>query len=299
MSFSGTLKTELCDIRMSECCKNAVCCGFLLFGHCFSHSKISMLTDEAAVSHHYANMLRHCFKIKPLLTVSGSKKTMYKVSIENGQERNNIINSYIDTKDGKIRDDIIRKDCCKDAFLRGVFLACGQASDPQKAYRIDLRIKNSDLTDFLYDLMLNRGLYPKHTKRNGTDVLYFKKSSSVEDFLTVIGAAPTTLEVIDTKILKEVRADINRRNNADDANISKVINASINQRTAINNLIEKGKFDILSPELQEVAMLRMANPEASLSELCRLYSMSITRSGMNHRMSKIMEIAKKYSDKGD
>ena len=133
--------------------------------------------------------------------------------------------------------------------------------------------------------------------RSSKNVIYFKKSETIEDLITIMGAGNITLELMDLKIIKEVRNNINRRNNAEVANTAKMVEASIKQRNAISFLIKQEKFDILPPELQEIALLRMANKEATLGELCRLSSFPLTRSGLNHRLRRIIETAQKYGFK--
>lgn len=295
MSFSATLKNELCNLRTSDCCRRAECYGLMLFGQSFSYDKISLLTDNEAVAQNFSFLLKRCFGVPAVITSSCGKKPMHKVTVGASADREKIINTVCNGE--TINQSIISRDCCRDAFIRGAYLACGQMQNPEKGLRAEFCVKNTLLTDAFTEVLLTRGLTPNRTKRGQRDILYFKKSDSVEDLMTVMGVAGITLDLIEVKILKEVRNNINRRNNVDMANLSKTTDASVKQRSAIKYLIEKGKFDILPPELQEIALLRTANPEATLSELCRLCSISLTRSGMNHRLQRIMDIAEEYKNK--
>lgn len=295
MSFSATLKSELCNLRMSDCCRKAECYGIMLFGQSFSNEKISILTDNETVAQNFIFLLKRCFGVNAVRVSSDGKRPMHKVTVANHMDCEKII---ADTCNSEIiNQDIISKDCCRDAFIRGAFLACGQMQNPEKGFRAEFCIKNPLITDVFTDILLNRGLAPNRTKRGERHILYFKKSGSVEDLITVMGTAGITLDLIEVKILKEVRNNINRRNNVDMANLSKTTDASVRQRSAVKYLIDKGKFDILPTELQEIALLRTANPEATLAELCRLSNISLTRSGMNHRLQRIMEIAEEYKSK--
>ncbi len=300
MSFSRDLKTQLCENKSSECCRKAECYGFMLFGQSFSVQKISLLTDNEAVAKRYAYLISHCFDITAKTEVNKAKKTNYKVYIEKEAERKRILNLLGLTPDNAntyINTDIIKKDCCKNAFIRGMFLGCGQAADPEREYRVDLRIKNAELSYAAFDLLYKRGLEPRITLKNLTNVVYLKRSECVEDFLTLIGAAALSLQVMDARVIKDFRSKLNRKGNFEDANTSKVINASIEQRSAIEFLIETDKFSLLTEELQYAAKLRLDNPYAPLSELCKISSIPITRSGLNHRLKKIMEIAQEQRKK--
>lgn len=293
MSFSKTLKAELCDIRSAVCCRKAELYGILLFSKCFSQNEITAVTESEALCSHITAVLKKDFGIFVTPITVGQKRKSFKLTL--GPDESNLL--FNEFSDGNILNrNITEKECCKNAFLRGMFLSCGQASDPTKEYRIDLRIKNPDTAYAVFDILYKRELSPKLTLKGNTNYIYFRKSESIEDFLTIISATPATLELMDIKIIKGVRNEINRKNNAEDANTSKSIEASIAQRRAIELLIKKGKFEMLGDDLKEIALLRTANPEASLSELCKLCSTSISRSGINHRISRIMELAKKYEE---
>ncbi|MBQ6816241.1 MAG: DNA-binding protein WhiA, partial [Clostridia bacterium] len=275
------------------------CYGFMLFGQSFTEQKISLLTDNEATAKRYAYLIKHCFSVFTKTVVGGGKKTTYKVFVDSQSDRDRIINSLGLVKgqiNSIINQNVIKKDCCKNAFIRGMFLACGQASDPVKEYRIDLRIKNPELAYATFDLLYKHNLEPKITLKSLTNVIYLKKSECVEDFLTVIGATPITLKLMDIKAIKDFRSMVNRKGNFEDANNSKVINASVLQREAIEYLINSGKFSLLSDELRFAAELRLNNPYASLSELCKISSVPITRSGLNHRFAKIIEISKEFKE---
>ena len=295
MSFSRDLKTQLCELRQSECCKMAECYAFMLFGQSFSTQKISLLTDNEKVASRYSHLIHRLFGATVTTLISSGKKTTYKVFVGNKSDRLNIINRLnlsIDSPNTYINHFLLKKDCCKNAFLRGMFLSCGQAADPEREYRIDLRVKNPDLAYSVFDLLYKKELEPRITLKNLTNYIYIKRSERVEDFLTLIGAATLSLQVMDTRVIKDFRSKLNRKGNFEDANTSKVVNASLEQRSAIEFLINSDKFSLLTEELQYAANLRLNNPYAPLSELCKISDAPITRSGLNHRLRKIVEIAK-------
>ena len=295
MSFCGKLKTELCNIKSSECCRIAECYGIMLFGRFFSRDKIGIQTENEAVAQDFCYLLKKCFGIYVSPVSSTGKRIVHKVSIQNAADCQKIFERL--GSEDIFYTDILSKDCCRAAFIRGMFLSCGQCEEPEKNPRIDLIVKNEALVPTVIGLLNDAEIEPNMTVRSGKTVIYLKKSETVEDFITIMGAGNITLELMDLKIIKEVRNNINRRNNAEEANTAKMIEASIKQRNAISYLIKKEKFDILPEELQEVALLRMANKEATLSELCKLSSFPLTRSGLNHRLKRILEVAQNYGYK--
>lgn len=296
MSFSYDLKKQICDIKVPECCRRAVCYGMMLFGHFLKYDKISVLTDNPFVQKNFEYLIKKCFAVTPTLSSSNGKRPMYKAEITDPEIISFIFLKLGITGDNFINEMLLKRDCCRDAFIRGAFLSCGQISDPSREYRLEFRVKNAQFADFLYEILSSRGVTPKRTKRSGADILYYKNSEHIEDLVTIMGAGNITLQIIDLKILKEVRNNINRKNNVDDLNSTKTIEASITQRSAIKYLIDSEKFDVLADDLKEIALLRMANPEASLTELSRLCSVSISKSGLNHRLKKIVEIADNFKN---
>ncbi|MBR6533684.1 MAG: DNA-binding protein WhiA [Clostridia bacterium] len=146
------------------------------------------------------------------------------------------------------------------------------------------------MADDFNSLLLSFGIVMKKTTRSKVTVLYTKDSGMIEDLLTLMGDTARTLDMMDTKIMKSVKNNINRARNCDNANISKTVEASIKQRTAIEFLEKTDRLYSLPQELLEVALLRRDNPEATLKELCKISQTPISLSGMNHRLKRIMEI---------
>lgn len=299
MSFSRELKNGLCQLKSSECCRKAECYGFVLFGQSFNAQKISLLTDNQQAAARYSYLIKHCFNISATTQINYGKKTTYKIFINEENERLQILNELGLNKDNPntyINHQIIIKDCCKNAFIRGMFLSSGQAADPEREYRIEFRIKNAELAYTAFDLLYKKQLEPRITLKGTTNYIYIKRSECVEDFLTIVGASALSLQVMDTRVIKDFRAGLNRKGNFEDANTSKLVEASLKQRTAIEYLINSDKFTLLNEELQYAARLRLDNPYAPLSELCKISIVPITRSGLNHRLNKIMQIAKQQQE---
>ncbi len=293
MSFSYELKTELCNIKTAACCRMAECYGMMLFAHFFDNRKISVLSDNPSVQKNFAYLLKKCFSAECNFTASDGKKPMYKAEVSDP----NIVTEIFQSANSSLFEKILEKDCCRDAFIRGAFLSCGHIMNPEKEYRAEFRVKSQNYADLLEEILNNRDIKPFKTLRGNSIIFYYRKSDRIEDLITVMGAGNITLHLMDLKIIKGVRNNINRKNNIDEANTSKMIEASISQRAAIKYLIDSDKFSVLSDDLKEIALLRMANPDASLNELSRLCSISISKSGINHRLKKIVDTAENLKNR--
>lgn len=177
-----------------------------------------------------------------------------------------------------------------DAFLTGAYLVSGSMTDPLKEYHLEFVTPYYNLSNDLQAILSNIGTI-KNTERKSIHVLYFKDSECIEDILTFMGATMSSLEIMNVKILKDVRNKANRIANCDSANIEKTVAASAKQVDDIE-LIERVKgLSFLSADLREIAEIRMENPELSLRELGQMLEKPIGRSGANHRMMKISAIA--------
>ena len=188
---------------------------------------------------------------------------------------------------------MLEEDCCIAAFLRGAFLMAGTVAGPDKKSHLELKSTHQSLAGEETSLMLDLGLAPKQARRASAQLLYFKDSASVEDFLTRIGAPAAAMEVMAAKVEKEMRNTVNRRVNCDAANVDKAVAASREQVEALTRLTDAGIVATLPVKLQEVAVARLLQPELSLSELAETFDPPLTKSCLNHRMRKLMELAGK------
>lgn len=182
---------------------------------------------------------------------------------------------------------------CLHAFVRGLYLSIGTMSNPESAYQLELILPAAQTPSEIIDVLQLCGLPPKISVRRGYTVLYYKDSTAIEDFLGIIGAQKAAFNLMNTKIKKELRNTANRLTNCDSANIRKTVFASEEQIRVIRLLKSEGKFELLSEQLRETAQLRIDNPDLSLSALAELHSEKISKSGVNHRLSKIIEMFEK------
>ncbi len=291
MSFCSSVKSELLNLRVSGCCLTAYSYGFMLFARAFSIKRIALQTASEQVAYGYCNAIEKRYKIRPEIKVGGSKKPTFVAEVTSEADRLKILaENDFGMNEELIDDSIFIRDCCFGSFVRGAFLACGNINDPEKEYRLEFNVKSETIALELQALLLQQGISLKSTKLAKGLKLYTKDSGIIEDLLTFMGASHHSLEIMDTKVYKSVKNNINRARNCDSANISKTVEASIKQRRAIEFLKESDRLQSLPEELLQAANLRLQNPEATLKELVRISNEPLTVSGLNHRFKKIMEI---------
>ena len=173
------------------------------------------------------------------------------------------------------------------------YLSCGRMTDPEKGYHLEFTVLRMKASSALEALLKNASYPPLTTVRSNSRVLYFKDSEQIEELLTGIGAVNGALFVMNTKVYNDLRNRVNRLTNCEAANIGKTVQASQAQIKAIKQIKASGIFKNLPKELREVANLRQLNPDASLSEIGRMCEPPVSRSGVNHRLARLAEIAQK------
>ena len=294
MSYCSLVKDELINIRLSGCCNPSYIYGFMLFGRSFSVKRIALQTGHENVAKAYSEIIKHTYKADVQIKCGGKARPTYIAEVKSESDRLKIL-AMIDfgISETVIDKTLFVKECCVQSFVRGAFLACGNINDPEKEYRAEFTVKNETLANDLHGLLNEYGINLKRTSRGKNTVLYTKDSSVIEDLLTFMGDTARTLDFMDTKIIKSVKNNINRARNCDNANISRTVEASIKQRTAIEFLEKTDRLYSLPGELLEIALLRKNNPQATLKELCKISKTPITISGLNHRFKRIIEIYEK------
>lgn len=179
--------------------------------------------------------------------------------------------------------------------MRGAFISAAVISDPQIRYNLEFVTPSEEKNRQFAEYLKNHKLEPRLSHRAGGYVAYFRNSADIETYLTKIGLANHALGFMECEVYKDMRNRVNRRNNCETANLTKTVRASVEQKNAIEYLSKHALLKCMPSELVRLAEFRLQNPEMSLSELCENYPESITRSGMNHRLKKIVETAKKHS----
>ena len=183
-----------------------------------------------------------------------------------------------------VRNIVIQNTCCKRAFIRGAFLASGSMSDPEKTYHFEIIMMNEKKAEQLREVMRFFGIDAKVVIRKKYYVVYVKDGSQIVDILNIMEAHKALMDLENVRILKEMRNSINRKVNCETANINKTVTAASKQLDDILYIQETVGFGDLTPGLEEIAKLRIEQPDASLKELGSMLSKPIGKSGVNHRL---------------
>lgn len=296
MSFSSELKKELCGLETELCCSHAMTYALFIYGHKFDYTGITLQTESGTVAQTAAERLAiHTgifVEVRTPLTQRGTVR-IHTVSVEESQ-RDEVLHAF-----GHSRKNIGRKvnfanlhnPCCGPAFVRGAFLACGTISDPERSYHLEFNVPNRALADGLELLFDQMGMHPGRTERKGAQVIYFKSGDDIIALLTLLGASRSADRIRTIRERKERRNAVNRRTNFDTANIDKTISASAGQIEAILKVKNSPQWGELPEPLRELAELRLAHPEYSLRELGEGLTVPVSRSGVNHRLAKLVAMA--------
>ena len=307
MSFSSSVKNELCrsDAKGKCCILSELAAAIRITGLVKAVSPnevyLKISTENAAFARRIFSSLKvlygvnaeisvrrsiklkkHVLYILVLTSSIGLKKILSDVNIANV---NALGVSYLTYGLDK------KKRCCKKAYLKGAFLAAGSMSDPEKTYHLEIISHQEALAQEVNDLLTYFSLNAKIIKRKGYYVVYLKEGENIVDFLNIIGAHGALLELENVRIIKEMRNNVNRIVNCETANLQKTVDASIRQVDNIRYIRDNLGFDNLPENLRQIAELRLEYSDASLKELGEMLSPSLGKSGVNHRLRKLDEIA--------
>lgn len=292
MSFSHNVKKELAALTGQEpCCVRAQAYALALFGRSFSAREMCIQTDYAEVAECYRSMIADVCGVEVKVNVSDAGK--YLVEVEREEDRRQVIDEFGHSHGGALRINRanLSGDCCAGAFVRGAFLACGTVTAPDKDYHFEFAIPYLNISRDLMKLLEEYDFRPKMVTRKGVRVVYFKDSESIEDILTFMGAANASLEIMGVKMYKDMRNNINRKTNFETANITRTVDAAMQQIEAIRKIERCRGLNSLPDQLRKIAVIRRDNPEMSLREIGEIIDDPISRSGVNHRLRRIVEIA--------
>ena len=298
MSFSASAKAELCkDVPSRQCCAVAQAFGILLYCNTFSADSVRIVTESREFAWHLPRLFRKAFSMEfdefPSLAAPG--KLVFQIT--DPDKIQYLMETYgfdpEKTLALHVNLSVLEEECCRTAFLRGAFLAGGSVTDPGKGYHMEMATAHHAVARETFALIREvMGFDPKIAGRGGSQVLYLKHSDLISDCLTFLGAPVSAMGIMEAKLEKEIKNKVNRRCNCDDANTSKVVDAAQGQLNAIRILRERNLLDTLPEKLKQAAEAREKNPESSLSELAGMMNPPITKPAMNHRLKKLLELAK-------
>lgn len=309
MSFSRKVKEELAkQLSSSRHCQIAELAGII--GMCGrikisenNDYKVYVHTENIMVASKYYNLIKALFNTNVEVRVRNNtqlkKSVVYTVVVNDCNiakkilqvvkllDNNGDINENLSVTD----NIVIRNQCCKRAFIRGVFLAAGSISDPNKAYHFEITTVTEDKACQIQSIIKAFKVDAKIVIRKKNYVVYIKEGSQIVDMLNVMEAHLALMDLENVRILKEMRNAVNRKVNCETANINKTVNAATRQIEDIIYIKEKVGFEQLNESLKEIATLRIENPDLSLVELGTLLSSPIGKSGVNHRLRKLSQMA--------
>lgn len=298
MSFSFDTKNELCRLPVQRrCCAQAEAYGILLYCHTFSSSEVRVITENPNFAARLPRLFQRAFDLRFDRQPDPDREEAGKMifQITEREKLDHIIDLLgYDPRQSlalHINFAMVEEECCRASFLRGCFFAGGSITDPSKRYHLELTGSHLQASRELEVLLRESGYPPKSVVRNGSVVTYFKQSHQIEDFLTLIGAPVAAMHIMSTKLEKGIRNSVNRRLNCDSANLDKAVEAAQSQGAAIRKLEAAGRLRELPDKLQETAAQRLAHPELSLAELAETFDPPVTKSCLNHRLRKLVELA--------
>ena len=297
MSFSSSVKEEICrELTNRKCCSVAECYGILLYCNTFSSREIRIITESREFAGVLPKLFRRAFGIAfDILPDVSEHRGKVTFVINDEAKLSRIFDTYgyggSSLVAHHINLSVLEEDCCRVSFIKGAFLAGGSVTNPMKRYHLELVTDHYNVSREIFPMLLDMGFEPKSTSRGGNYIVYFKQSEAIADMLTTLGAPVSAMNVMSAKIEKEMTNSVNRKVNCDTANVLKSVDAAQRQLEAIRKIGQNSGIESLPERLRETALLRMENPEYSMSELAAAHAPPITKSCLNHRIRKLIEIA--------
>ena len=278
MSFSQEVKEELSKIgNLSN--KQCVKIEFIGYGKTSNvtiNKKVFRFSTESQYNiNRFAKLLNNLNDDKYNIELQGKKYVI--------TSKNSNLLELLNTEEINLNNDTEER-----AFIRGSFLGSGLINNPENKYHIEIIFKQNKFAKIAIDILQKYDIYFKLLEKENTTSIYSKDGETISKFLAFVGANSSVLKFENVRVIRDMRNNVNRLVNCETANLSKTVSAAVKQVEAIKYIKQKGKFLKLSPNLQEIANLRLKYPEASLSELGKMTNPPIGKSGVNHRLKAIM-----------
>ncbi len=309
MSFSIKVKNELANhisnathCRIAELAALISMCGSVIIDENNDY-KIRIKTETQPTAEKIKKLLWKTFKVNVDISTRENAYSKvgrtYTLLVGDHQQSLKILqatklineNNEIGENFSITNNIVIMKDCCKRAFIRGAFMAAGSISDPNKSYHFEIKCNSEKKAKQLIELLENYNIDGKMVARKGGYVVYIKEGEGIVDVLNVMEAHVSLMEMENVRILKGMSNYYNRQVNCETANIKKTVATSVRQIDDIDFIIQNKGIDYLPEKLQDIAWVRKENPDASLQELGEMLDPPLGKSGVNHRLRKICQIA--------
>ena len=308
MSFSGMVKEELSrktddarHCRLAELCAILECTGTMI-REGQEPAKLIIRSENELVIRKCFTLLEKTFNIVEMTAVdekgSPARGKVFRARIQDPGKVKAILEGtklFADGETGELWPGanalIAQRDCCKRAFLRGAFLSSGSISDPNKGYHLEMVCSAEQKAEQLKNIARGFSIDAKIVRRKNSHVVYVKEGAQIVDMLALMGANVALMDLENIRIVKEMRNSVNRKVNCETANINKTVSAAVKQMEDIRLIRKVMGFQGLSDSLQEIAVLRLQYPEATLKELGMMLEPQVGKSGVNHRLRKLSRIA--------
>lgn len=313
MSFSSDVKDELAaQVNLARHCQIAELAAIIsLCGHvkitANNRLVLKIHTENIVVARKSFTLIQKTFNINTEIIIKsniGNTNKIYNILVEDHDvaikilQATKLIDHNLEVKEDFSLDSnlAIQNTCCKRAFIRGAFLVAGSISNPEKDYHFEIVVPFAKKAVQLQEIINTFGLEAKIIRRKKNYVIYLKESSQIADVLNIMEAHVALMKLENARIYKDVRNSINRQVNCETANIGKTVKAATKQIDDINYIRSNKSFSNLSEGLEEIAILRVEHPDATLKELGEMLEPPLGKSGVNHRLRKISRIADKLRD---
>lgn len=315
MSFSGEVKEELSrQFHKSRHCQIAEIAAILSFvgksEEIQGEKTLRVYTENISLARKYFLLMRKTFHANVSIAVRQNvylhKSRIFVISLTVPEEIRKVLLSvkWQNEKGEDIRTPglvnriLVQNTCCRRAFIRGAFLSAGSMSDPEKSYHFEVVCSGQQKAVQLQEIINSFGMDAKIVQRKKSHVVYLKEGSQIVDMLNIMEAHVALMNLENVRILKEMRNSVNRQVNCETANINKTVSAAVKQIEDIKYIQSVRGLDSLSDSLKEIALLRLAYPEAALKELGTYLNPPVGKSGVNHRLRKLCEIAEDLRQSG-
>ena len=312
MSFSGMVKEELsrhedparhCNIAFLSALLS--CCGDIEYDSEQGYSCIFHSENEI-VARKCFTILKKTFNIEEVVFIRDiyrqkrGKVYLLRITPEHLPEVLSAARLAVDEQSRTLVSTdislVVQRNCCKRAYVRGAFLAAGSISDPNKGYHFEIVCQDEEKARQIQKIICSFEIDARIVRRRKSYVVYVKEGSQIVDLLAIMGAGVALMDLENIRILKDMRNTVNRKVNCETANINKTVSAAVKQVEDIRLIQKEMGFENLSEGLSEIAELRLIYPEATLKELGTMLSPQVGKSGVNHRLRKLSEIAQELRE---
>lgn len=299
MSFSLEVKQELSKIN-SLADKNNVKCelmGYLVTSNTsVQKNKVRFSTESQYNINRFSKLLNNLGFVNYDIKI---QRNMYSIFINKNdiqeliraEENINIAN--------EILSYFLKSEILEKAFVRGTFLGSGTINNPEKKYHLEIFLKNLETAKYIIEILRKYSIDFKILERSKKYAIYTKEGEEISKFLALMGASASVLKFEEIRVYRDIKNNINRKVNCETANLNKIVNSSVKQINDIKYIKERGKFNELSEQLKEIAIVRIENPDMSLEELGKLLKKPIGKSGVNHRLRKIQKIVEELKEESN